>query len=307
MDQLHRRNCFTPIDVEAMTSDKRRKSVDALMFLGEKRDKSIKAQMVYSGKPSRDWRSKEDSSSSTAALESIMLTAIVDVKEDRDLMSCDIPNASLQTKLPDAECPNEKVIMKITGVLVDLLVIISPETYGSYVVMDKHRRVLYIQLLRGFYGMLVAAFLWYLNFKRDLEKEGYKFNPYNSCVADKIMKGKQHTVRFHVDNLMCSHMDPKVNDVFKTWLNKLYTNHGTVTSSCGNVHDYLGMTFDFSKTGKVKIDMIDYMEAMVDYFYINFKPGDTALTPAAEDLFAEGNSIELDKQRSEEFHTFVAK
>ena len=33
LDQLHRRNCFTPIDVKAMTPSERRKAQEALMFL----------------------------------------------------------------------------------------------------------------------------------------------------------------------------------------------------------------------------------------------------------------------------------
>ena len=42
LNQLHRRNCFTPIDMVTLTPEERRKSVDALMFLGQKCDKSIK-------------------------------------------------------------------------------------------------------------------------------------------------------------------------------------------------------------------------------------------------------------------------
>ncbi len=67
------------------------------------------------------------------------------------------------------------------------------------------------------------------------------------------------------------------------------------------------MTFDFSEKGKVMIDMIDYMSAMVDGFTTKFKPDDTAPTPAASDLFAEGSSDKLNKEQAETFHTFVAK
>ena len=42
MDQLHRRNCFTPISVKEMTPSERKKAMEALMFLMEKRDGSIK-------------------------------------------------------------------------------------------------------------------------------------------------------------------------------------------------------------------------------------------------------------------------
>ena len=106
---------------------------------------------------------------------------------------------------------------------------------------------------------------------------------------------------------MCSHMDPKVNDDFVKWLNKLYGNHGKVTVTRGDIHDYLGMKFDFSVRGKVMIDMIDYMESMVDDFSIKFKMTDTAPTPAAEDLFAEGEGNALEPQQAKEYHTFVAK
>jgi hypothetical protein len=184
---------------------------------------------------------------------------------------------------------------------------ISLEVYGPYVVTDKHKRVLYVQVLRGLYGMLVAALLWYTDFKKDLEGKGYEFNPYDPCVANKEMHDLQHTVRFHVDDLMCSHMDPKVNDDFETWLNLMYGSHGKVTTTRGKRHDYLGMTFDFSVKGKVMIDMIDYMEAMVDDFSAKFKPNETAPSPAPENLFAEGEGNPLEKERSEEYHTFVAK
>ena len=42
MDQLHRRNCFMPIPVKDMTPTERRKAMGALMFLTEKRAKSVK-------------------------------------------------------------------------------------------------------------------------------------------------------------------------------------------------------------------------------------------------------------------------
>lgn len=66
LDQLHKRNCFT-------------------------RDKSIKGRLVYNGKLTREWLSREEAANPTAALESIMLTASVDAKEERDVMTADVP------------------------------------------------------------------------------------------------------------------------------------------------------------------------------------------------------------------------
>ena len=70
-------------------------------------------------------------------------------------------------------------------------------------------------------------------------------------------------------------------------------------------HDYLGMMFDFSEKGKVKIDMIDYVKSMVEDFPTKIKGSDK--TPAANDLFTKGNSKLLSKEKKEVFHTFVAK
>ena len=102
----------------------------ALMFLTEKRDGSVKGRMVYNGKPTREWLSKDDAASPTASLEAIMLTAVIDAKEGRDVMTADIPNAFIQTKLPDIKDGEDRAILKITGVLVDLLVQMALKVYG---------------------------------------------------------------------------------------------------------------------------------------------------------------------------------
>ena len=70
--------------------------------------------------------------------------------------------------------------------------------------------------------MLVAAILWYQKLRKDLESIGFKINPYNPCVANWMVKGKQQTVVFHVDDLKCSHMDKKVNSNFLNWLHQKY-------------------------------------------------------------------------------------
>eukprot|EP00980_Cylindrotheca_fusiformis_P013423 scaffold3434_cov70-Cylindrotheca_fusiformis.AAC.1 len=38
--------------------------------------------------------------------------------------------------------------------------------------------------------------------------------------------GKQHTIRFHVDDTMASHVNSKVNDKFENWLNRKYGSVG---------------------------------------------------------------------------------
>jgi hypothetical protein len=104
---------------------------------------------------------------------------------------------------------------------------------------------------------------------------------------------------------MSEHVDSKVNDEFRVWLNKLYGKHGKVTAIRGPVHEYLGMTFDFSNKGKLVVSMADYMKKLVDEFPIPITK--TAHSPAGENLFAEGKGQPLDAERAKIFHTWVAK
>ena len=83
INQLYWRNCFSPISVESMTTGERRKVMTALMCLTKKCDSTIKGRMVYNGKPTREWLSREDLASPTATLESIMLTAVIEANGAR--------------------------------------------------------------------------------------------------------------------------------------------------------------------------------------------------------------------------------
>ena len=76
----------------------------------------------------------------------------------------DILNTFIQAEMPDISNGKERVTMKITGVLVDMLVQLSPEIYGPYVVFEKQWKVIYVQVLKVIYGMLQTALLWYNRF-----------------------------------------------------------------------------------------------------------------------------------------------
>ena len=307
LEQLHKRECFTPIDISKLTDSERKKAMSAIMLLTEKRDKTVKGRLVYNGKPTRAWYEREDAASPTVASESIFILAAIDAAEERDTLSADVPNAFIQAKMPKVKKGQDRVIMKITGVLVDLLVKLAPELYKDKVVIENGKRVLYVIVIQALYGMILAALLWYKRLRTDLEKIGFKFNPYDPCVANRKVRKKQQTIRFHVDDLKSSHEDPEVNDMFLSWLNKMYGTHGEVKATRGKVHDYLGMTFDYTEKGKVKVDMSEYVTKMVSEFKEKYKLDHTAATPAGNDLFVQGAGEVLSGEQKDDFHTFVAK
>ena len=112
MTQMNDRKCFRAILVNKLTKQERERAQLALGYLTEKRDGTIKGRMVFNGKPTREWLSREESASPTASLEGIMISGVIDAHEGRDIMSSDIPNTFIQAELN--RNGKERIIMKIT-------------------------------------------------------------------------------------------------------------------------------------------------------------------------------------------------
>ena len=132
---------------------------------------------------------KEDAVSPTVSLEAVLLTCVMEAKENRDVAIIDIPNVFVQTNWT-----GNKVIMKLRGKLAELMVRTSPALYSEYVTMENGKAVLYLEVLKAIYGCLQSALLFYLKLKGDLELVGFKLILYNPSVANKEINGKQMTI-----------------------------------------------------------------------------------------------------------------
>ena len=64
---------------------------------------------------------------------------MIDAREARDVMMADTPNAFVQTPIEKMDS-KDRIVMKITGVLVDASVNDSPEVYGPFVVHKGHKK-----------------------------------------------------------------------------------------------------------------------------------------------------------------------
>ena len=158
------------------------------------------------------------------------------------------------------------------------------------------------------YGTLKAALLFWKKLSESLKLRGFTINPYDWCIANKTINGKHCTIVWHVDDLKASHVDAKVNDGFLEWLKKTYGDEeiGKVKAVRGPIHDYLGMTLDFTKSRVLKLDMSKYIQDMIEDFPDDLDGKEEY--PWNDKLFKiDENDKKLDKLKSEEFHTFVAK
>jgi hypothetical protein len=312
MKQLHLRNTFKPKHWKELSHAERQTVLESHMFLKQKRDKTIKGRTVAGGNKQRGYIPEEDSSSPTVATESVLLTCIIDAYERRDVAIADIPNAFIQTVIED---PKDMAFIKIRGVLVDILCDLAPETYQSFVTFDKKgAKQLLVQVQNALYGTMVASLLYYRKFVKSLTDIGFTLNPYDPCVANKMIDGKQMTICFHVDDCKLSHRDPKVVDRIIAYLRKEYEQifedgSGKLVVSRGKVHQYLGMTLDYTIPGRVMIYMYDFLDEII----VAFDKADptargTKPTAAPANLFVVDEDCEkLGTTKAVEFHNLVAK
>jgi hypothetical protein len=117
---------------------------------------------------------------------------------------------------------------------------------------------------KALYGLLRNVLLFYKKVVADLESDGFVLNPYDPCVANKVVDGKQMTVCWHVDDLKVSYCDPAQVTIFGEWMS---TKYGVaVATHQGKVHDYLGMIFNFLAKGKVMVTMMEYIKTILTNF-----------------------------------------
>jgi Reverse transcriptase (RNA-dependent DNA polymerase) len=123
--------------------------------------------------------------------------------------------------------------------------------------------VIYVELLKALYGTLHAARLFWEKMSGKLKEWGFVANPYDSCVVNKMINGKQCTVVWHVDDLKISHVEQQVVDDVVGLLDSEFGKEVPLSKSTGPVLEYLGIKFDRSVPGEVKVDIADYIKAII--------------------------------------------
>jgi len=294
--------------------------LESFIFVQEKASGIDKARLVINKAQQQDHVTKDKASSLKAFTESIILTSIVDAKERQDVATVNIPNAFSQTVITHTE-KDYRVIVRLRGKLVKLLVDIALVVYGLYVHKNKKgEKVLLVQCMNALYGTMVASLLFYKNFVTSLKKQGFEMNQYDACVANKAVDGKVLTVCFHVDDNKISHVvSRKVLDATIEWLREEYKvifhdRLGAMKIHCEKVHKYLGMIMDFSTKGEVHITMPKHLIGAVETFKnaqakyseefieVKRKRSKSQLTAAPKDLFVVNEQCKkLPKPQQEAF------
>ena len=271
------------------------------MFLKQKRCGKIKGRGCANGRKQRLYKSKEDTTSPTITTEALFLTCLMDAIENRYVVTCDVPGAFMHSDI------DELVHLKLEGEIAKLLVKVDP-TYAEFISKEKGKTVIYTELSKALYRTLQAALLFWQNLSDFLIKEcGFVVNPYDWCVVNKDINGKQCTIGWHVDDLKISHADKDVvEDIIKA-LDSKYGNESPITVHRGPIQEYLGMTINHTVKGKVSFSMPQYVEDLLSECPESIMKG-TSTTPAANHLFQTNeNADKLGVTDAVLYHHLVAK
>jgi hypothetical protein len=298
LKQLHDRVVMEPKHTKELTPQQRQDALAYFMFLKRKRCGKIKGRGCADGRKQRAWTAKEEATSPTISTEAVFLTAVVDALENRDVAIVDVPGAFMQADM------DELVHVRFTGTMVEQLLMIDPEMYEPYIVYEGKQKVLYVELLKALYGTLRAARLFWEKLSGKLLEEGYVANPYDPCVVNKMINGKQCTIGWWVDDLKISHVDSMVVDHVIDMLDEEFGKETPMNKSRGKVHDYLGMILDFSQPGQLTVDMVEYVKTIISEMPEDMKG--TARTPAAAHLFqVRDEPVPLGQEKADIFHRMV--
>ena len=94
---------------------------------------------------------------------------------------------------------------------------------------------------------------------------GFKINPYNPCISNKMVNGHQMTICWNVDDLKVSHKYKNVVTALAEKLEELYGPKATVYP--GKVHEYLEIDIDWASVpGTMILSMIKYLHKVIEEF-----------------------------------------
>lgn len=295
--QMESKAVWSPVKTSDLSHDQRKKIIRSYLFIREKHDASgafekLKSRLVAGG-DSQDPSLYPDRSSPAADVASVFVVAAIAARESRHVVTADITGAYL-----NADMSKSDIHMKLDAAIARHLIGLDPAKYSPYITTDGG---IVVRLRKALYGCLESGKLWFDTLSGALLEMGFAQNPHEKCLFNKVENENQLTVLVYVDDLMITCVD---EDIIERFLNTLIERFKELTINRGEVHSYLGMSFDFRSPPKVIVGMSAYIDDMLR------AAGTTgrAASPASPDLFKITEKVKvltMDQRKS--FHSMVAK
>ena len=307
MKQMLDKDVFEPVKKSTMTKEQIRLLIPSSMFVREKFlpagdfDK-LKARLVGGG----NWQDPDDYddvSSPAAALASLITIVAIAAYERRKVRSMDVDGAYLLALM------KSDVWVEIQAFIVEHLLNVATEGMRAKItecLTEKGNLV--VKLKRALYGCIESGKLWFETIKAFLESIGLTSNPRDLCVfndgpatnLDGSLRD-QLTVVVYVDDILATSTNEAKLDKFTALMEKEFKKLKITT---GDIHSYLGMTFNFSLPGTCSVHMDKYIEDILnDTNTVGIK-----LTPSTVELFVcNEESPLLRGGQTKSFHSLVAR
>ena len=125
--------------------------------------------------------------------------------------------------------------------------------------------MIYVKVTNAIYVIINVELLFYKKFVVYPNTIGFRLNPYEKFVTNKLVMVKQLSMVWNVNDLNVIHERNKIVSMMSKWLKKTYgitfeDGSGNVNISIDNIHEYLGTTLHYLPPGEVYITMITYIE-----------------------------------------------
>ena len=111
-------------------------------------------------------------------------------------------------------------------------------------------------MLQAIYGFIELALLWYKLYTEILLEQGYNINPYDRCVEDEFIKGKQCTMAGYVDDNKALHVHPKVIDELSRDLKEDFK---AFVVKRGLKHCFLGINIQIIDNKGIEINIKEFI------------------------------------------------
>jgi hypothetical protein len=92
----------------------------------------------------------------------VFVTAAIDAKENREVVTIIIPGAFLHVT------NKGYVVMRMNRTPAKLMAKTDPKLYQKYLTNENEKKVLYLRLQKALYGMMKSALLFYRNLISEL-------------------------------------------------------------------------------------------------------------------------------------------
>ena len=118
---------------------------------------------------------------------------------------------------------------------------------------------MYPLFLRAIYGCIEYSLLWYNIFSKILEVLVFQINPYDRCVANKVIEGIQCTIAWYLDDNELLHKNPEdISDI----INEVKKHFGELYVLRGNNHTFFGTNIEI-KYRTIQVDMGKRLEECI--------------------------------------------